>query len=325
MIPNNFKSQEEYDFPNIVNVAVLRGSCPCECVHCPVGSTKKSERHERFGSTCIDLILFKKIVDQMKPFKHSILRIHAVGEPLLWDDLEKALTYAKLNGIKTWIFTSLITNKKNQLDTIANYSSIIEVSVNSIDKEEYKITKGVDAFDLVKDNISYISKIIKKFDLKTRVIASRVQTEDQGYDSKFVEYWKSSGLVDDSFIRSYHSYNGVIKDKGNKEIRDVLPCQVHWARFNIDTSGKAVICFNELFKGKEVNENVVLGDLKNESIQDIWHGKKLSCIRQAQIEGNYSKVDFTKELPCLKCKYCQPIGAKRITSEYQVKQVLAKC
>ena len=49
MLPKGFKSKQEYDFPNIINVCVYIGECSANCRHCPVGSTPKGQRIERFG------------------------------------------------------------------------------------------------------------------------------------------------------------------------------------------------------------------------------------------------------------------------------------
>ncbi|HLP60104.1 MAG TPA: hypothetical protein VK186_14790, partial [Candidatus Deferrimicrobium sp.] len=78
-----FESQRQYSFPNIVNVCVLRGNCPCRCVHCPVGITPPGERTEKFGDTSISLALFRKVVLEMSAYPHAALRIHGVGDPIL--------------------------------------------------------------------------------------------------------------------------------------------------------------------------------------------------------------------------------------------------
>jgi len=320
-LPSGFKTQEEYNFPNIVNVCVLRGSCTGKCVHCPLGLTNISQRKNRFGDKMMSLELFKKIIDQMAKFKHSTLRLHSVGEPTLWKNLEEALSYAKGKSVRVWIFTNAITKNKNLLKCLIENCAIVEVSINSFDKDNYLSTKGVDAFELVKKNVEYLHKLISENKLKTRLITSRVESEDKEYDRKFVEYWKSSGLVSDSFVRSYHSYNSLIDDKIKEAREEIIACSVYWTRFNIDTDGKAVICFNELFRGPSPDETLVIGDVNITSIKDIWQGEKLSLIRKAQLERDYSMITFTKCLPCMKCRYCQPLDTKRQTSEFQIKQL----
>ncbi|MDD4353971.1 MAG: radical SAM protein [Candidatus Nanoarchaeia archaeon] len=319
-IPQGFKTIEEYNFPNIVNVCVLKGTCPCKCIHCPVGLLPAQERKTVFGEGTISMVLFKKIVDEMKNFKNSALRLHSVGEPLVWEEIIEALKYSRQNGVKTWLFTSLVTDNKKLIEGLASYCDIIEVSVNGFDSENYRNLKGIDAFELVYENMKHLSNYIKNNNLSSRILASRVESEDKDYDKSFLDFWKSSGLVNDCFIRSFHDYNGAIKGLTN-EARKIVPCHVHWSRFNIDMNGRAIICFNELFKQGGCDESLVLGDVSKDSIQNIWKSEKLSLIRRAQVEDNYDLIKFTAKLPCVDCKYCQPLDTKMVTSEYQIKKL----
>ncbi|MCX6803736.1 MAG: SPASM domain-containing protein [Candidatus Diapherotrites archaeon] len=320
-VKRGFVSKEQFEFPSIINVCVLRGSCPCECIHCPVGLTPKEKRGDFFGNETINIELFKKIVDEIKNYSSSVLRIHAVGEPLLWNRLEEALKYSKLRKVKTWIFTSAATKNNLLLEILAKNCSIIEVSINSFDSENYKNTKGIDEFNLIKKNLKFLSDYKNKNRFHCKILVSRVQSKDKEYDESFVEYWKKSGLVNDAFVRSYHDYNHAISNKFDTQIRENVPCLVHWARFNVDCSGEVVICFNELFKGKKVKPEFIIGDLNKDSIKEIWQGKRLEQIREAQLVSDYGRLSLGCKLPCESCTCCQPLNTTRTTSENQIKDL----
>gem|GEM_PF-1000516 len=312
-----FASHDALEFPAFVNLCVIRGSCPCSCIHCPVGSLSDKGREKTFGKTTISMKLFQKIVDEMASFPLSTLRIHGVGEPILWRSLPEALQYARNNNVLTWLFTCLVTGDSSLLMNLARNCNIIEISINSCDPEDYKKTKGIDAFHGVVDNIKVLRRTIEREDLPTRMVVSRVQSEDDEYDSSFLNYWKSTGLVNDAFIRTYHDYNHLIPSRvAAKKKAD--QCLVHWARFNIDCSGKAIVCFNELFKS-ELNPDLILGDVRCQRIRDIWRCNKLNALRRAQIRADYSQLDFADQLPCLNCTSCQPLGGEKPTSETQVR------
>lgn len=318
-----FESQDRFSFPNIVNLCVIRGSCPCQCIHCPVGITPKNQRFERFGKSTISTRLFRKIVREMAGFPHASLRIHGVGEPILWKELANALQFTKKNNVRTWLFTSLVTDDISLLEKLAQYCDIIEISINSFDENDYRKTKRIDAFSQVKHNIEILRNTHKQKRFSSRIIVSRVESEDKSYDSDFVCFWKSSGLVDDAFIRTYHDYNALLDNKFAGKRTEIIPCLVHWSRFNIDCDGTVVICFNELFKGIHPGESLVLGDTRNRSIEEIWHGEKLNLVRRAQREKDYSIVTFTDRLPCIGCSSCQSLLQKeKPTSEFQVKAFL---
>lgn len=320
-----FESLRQYSFPNIVNVCVIRGDCPCHCVHCPVGSTPPIDRHTRFGKSVISFQLFKKIVHEMSVFHHSTLRIHGVGEPIRWEKLSHALRFASEHNVRTWLFTCLLTEDISLLEELAEYCNIIEISINSFDKGEYKRTKGIDAFPTVKKNIELLRTFIKSKNLPTRIIVSRVESKDKQYDSNFVRYWKGRNLADDAFIRTYHDYNALLNNKFNRKRQEIISCLVHWNRFNIDYDGTAVLCFNELFKGKHPDKTLVLGNIENQTISEIWHCEKLNLVRGAQIEKDYSIVKFTDELPCINCSSCQLLRQEgRPTSENQIESLMKR-
>lgn len=320
-----FESRRQYMFPNIVNLCVLRGLCGCNCVHCPVGRLTARERLERFGNAAIGFDLFKKIVDEMSAFDHTTLRIHAVGEPVLWADLPDALRFASERGVRTWLFTALVTEDATLLEAMARYCDILEISLNAKDEKEYERTKGIDAYERVTGNIERLRHISESEGLSPRIVVSRVESEDKEYDAAFVDYWRESGWVDDAFVRTYHDYNTLLENRFSREREEIIPCLVHWSRFNIDCDGSAVLCFNELFKGKRAAEGMILGNLGTESIADIWHGEKLNMVRLAQLNGDYSIVTFTEGLPCEGCSSCQSLYDKsKPTSEHQVASIEGK-
>lgn len=319
-LPEGFSSEEQYQFPTIINVCIFKGACTANCIHCPVGITEIKDRPHKFGSDSMKLDLFKKIADEISLYPNSTLRIHSVGEPLMWDELEQAVDYAHSKGIITWIFTNAVTKDKKLLETVLLKCTIVEVSVNSFEPIEYKETKGVNSFELVKENIGYMHNFIKDNKLNTRLLLSRVESDDKEYDQQFISYWNATGFAADVFVRSYHSYNSLIEDKikGNK----IVACNVHWGRFNVDTNGEVIVCYNELFKGPSMDRSLVLGDLKKQTIQEVWHGDKLAKIRQSQIEGKPELVDFTENLPCNNCTYCQPLFSDAVKSENQIMSII---
>ncbi len=322
-----FQSQQQFSFPNIVNLCVLRGTCPCRCVHCPVGITPVKERSAKFGKALISTGLFKKVVREMSGFPHSTLRIHGVGEPISWKELPAMLRFASKHRVRTWLFTSLAIDDLSLMEELARYCDIIEISVNSFDENDYKKTKRINTFSLVKHNIEMLRKTCKQKNFSARIIVSRVESTDKQYDADFVTYWKTktSHLVDDAFIRTYHDYNALLDNKFGGKPGEIVPCLVHWSRFNIDCDGTVVLCFNELFKGKNPVQSLVLGKVETQAISEIWHCDRLNLVRKAQLEKDYSMVNFSGNLPCKDCFSCQSMTQKqRPTSEHQVKQLKKK-
>lgn len=315
-----FRTQEACEFPPIVNVEVYHGDCPCRCVHCPVGIARSRNRVADPGPVGMELALFEKILREMASHSHTMLRIHSTGEPLLWRDLPEALHLLAGTPVGAWIFTSGVTGDKSILEVVCSATRIVEVSINSITPGDYRATKGIDAFEQVVKNMRHMRDVIASKGLGTRLLASRVESSDRRADEEFVRYWKASGLVHDAFVRSYHSYNGLLEepDRG-RPLRRREPCLVHWARFNIGVRGHAVVCFNELFK-ETLPPGVVLGDLHEQTIADLWHGTRLTEIRRSELSDDHATGSGGDALPCKDCRFCQPLTGARQTSEHQIRQ-----
>jgi MoaA/NifB/PqqE/SkfB family radical SAM enzyme len=320
-----FESPEQYQFPAIVNLCVIRGACPCRCIHCPVGITPVSDRKARFGKSVIPFRLFKRIIREMSAFSHSTLRIHGVGEPILWKNIVEAIRYADSHRVRTWLFTSLVTEDLSLLNELATHCTIIEISINSCDRADYIKTKGIDAFPLVKRNIERLRTSAGSGRTEPRVIVSRVESDDKYRDSAFISYWKASHFTDDAFVRTYHDYNAILRTSKHQRSLEPLSCLVHWNRFNIDCDGNVVLCFNELFRGKHPDNSLILGNVRDQTIQEIWHDENLNTLRRAQLVNDYSMVKFTDKLPCPACSSCQPLRQEgRDTSEHQIEYLMEK-
>jgi hypothetical protein len=264
--------------------------------------------------------LYEKIVDEISLHPASTLRVHSVGEPLDWEGIAQALRYSHDKGVRSWLFTCGITQDRRLLDAVCAHTDIVEVSVNSSTKEDYVATKGVDAFGRVVENIRHMHSL-KNADRPFRLIVSRVESSDRRADAEFVRYWKATNLVDDAFVRTYHTYNDLLPGMPEgQEVGRHEPCLVHWARFNVSVGGYAVVCFNELFK-EQLDPALVYGDLNTQSIAEIWHGRKLTAIRRAELTGDYSVLPCADVLPCRECLSCQPLFGNRQTSEHQIGQI----
>jgi MoaA/NifB/PqqE/SkfB family radical SAM enzyme len=271
----------------------------------------------------MDLVLFDKIVKELENYPDSVLRIHSVGEPLLWSDLGNALDLIKKLHNRSWIFSCAITGDTSILKKLCENLGIIEVSVNSINPTDYIKTKGVDLFDHVVRNIRFMSGYIKSNNLSARLIVSRVESENEELDKEFIKFWKESGFVDDAFIRSFHSYNNLIINSQPQSLPfKKFPCLVHWSRFNIGYNGNAIVCFNELFK-RGYNEHLVYGNINEISIKELWDGDKINSIRKAELNSDYTLLSFSGDIPCRNCVYCQSIYGNEQTSEFQTCQIIS--
>jgi len=278
--------------PSIINLGIIRGVCPCNCVHCPVGITKKSLRKSVFGHSEMDTDVFHLFCKEVKNYNTTV-RLHGVGEPTLHSKFIDILDTINVLNLKKkfWLFTCGIFSQRLLLKLIESIG-IIEVSINSIDSVDYLQTKGINKFDEVVYNISLMQELIKRKNLDSRIVLTRVQS-DSTLDKEFIKYWSERKF--ECFVRSYHSYSGLLECNNvyTREILPVLPkCLVPWKRFNLDGTIAehklvAVSCFNFLFENPiDFNTKSIVGEFPENSLIELWNSLHFNELRK-MLDNNY--------------------------------------
>ena len=83
-------------------------------------------------------------------------------------------------------------------------------------------------------------------------------------------------------------------DVGSNRIGNYLrkkrhPCYELWKRVTILYDGRVVPCCFD-FDGE-----LVLGDLKEQSLKEIWNGKKMKNLRRLHLEGKINPINLCRE------------------------------
>jgi sulfatase maturation enzyme AslB (radical SAM superfamily) len=84
----------------------------------------------------------------------------------------------------------------------------------------------------------------------------------------------------------------IYKDKRTKSFRP--PCGALWRTPNIASNGDVVPCC------RDIDLAMVLGNVRNQSLYDVWYGDKITELRLAHIKGELT-VTFEKFLTCTNC------------------------
>ena len=98
------------------------------------------------------------------------------------------------------------------------------------------------------------------------------------------------------FVEPTHNWSGEFADRriedNNYEIkkarRRYFPCSHLWSSMVIRWNGDVVPCCRDLLSG------IVLGNVNDESLSDIWNGKNLIALRKKQKEFRYHEIPICK-------------------------------
>ncbi|MCX6750918.1 MAG: SPASM domain-containing protein [Candidatus Pacearchaeota archaeon] len=118
-----------------------------------------------------------------------------------------------------------------------------------------------------------------------------VELEENKREIKqFYSEWKNK--VDSINIINMGNWANEIEKEGTKESfhfnRNIKrkPCFLIWKKMVVDWNGDVVLCCDDW------NHSTILGNLKRQTIEEIWKGEKLKKIKEAHIKGEFYKVSL---------------------------------
>ncbi len=140
--------------------------CNLGCPLCPTG-LKASDRKKGV----LGFEKFKKIVDEVKEFCIEI-HLYNWGEPTLNKELTKMIGYANSVGIWSRISSNLsLKFKENYLDEFVKSGlSLLHVDIDGLDQDVYEKYRRKGNLKTVFANLEEITKLKKKYNLKTPII-----------------------------------------------------------------------------------------------------------------------------------------------------------
>lgn len=271
--------------------------CPSKCIFCPNKKIKRTKQ-------TMSMELFEKICKDYYSIGGGTIGISSMQSDIFSDDLLlDRLEILKKYKDKFYVYTTtnLVSAAKFSDDEIKEYLKLfnyIEISIGGVEKEEYKIMYGVDAFNVVKEQLNRFFRIIKENNLNIDVdIAIRTYQADKITNSQ--EFKELENLfpihqVKDSFFSWYGNINQNELPEGAKlEISDNSnqnkDCVVPFATLSINYDGKVVGCGCIDWEGK-----YIVGNTNNQTINEIWQDKISKDFRMGFSNNN---------IPSL-CKEC---------------------
>jgi len=275
-------------YPMAVDIGVTN-YCNASCIMCPHSKLTKMG--------IMDMKLFKKIIDNCKKLGIFSVLLSFFGEPLIDKELIKKIKYAKSKQMKVAFYSnaSLLTKKWAE-DLIMAGLDGSTISFDGNSKETYeKIRKNLN-FEIVRENIRNLIKIRKKLNKKNpQIKLVLVELNENKKEIKdFYREWK--GKVDGINIINMRNWanEADVSKMGTKESfhfkKDLkrYPCALIWHKMVVDWNGDVVLCCDDW------NHSTVLGNLKTQSIEEVWNGKRIRKIKEYHLSGQFDKIPLCK-------------------------------
>ena len=236
--------------------------------------------------------LYKKIIDECAIHNVYSIKLSWRGEPLMNPHLFEMVAYAKQKGIKDVAFLTNVEKFDDEKIKSLMSSGVdwISCSVDGL-YEVYNKIRYPAKFEEIVEKVRKIKIAREQLSLpipliRVQTIFSAIRNDPSGFKKFWAPYADRINFIADQ-IRQLH----------NKDIPiDVdYICQSPWQRICIDYEGRVAQCHADYL------EENILGDVKTQSIYEIWHGEAFKNVRLLQ---------KTKQLHKLKpCRTCSDRGA----------------
>lgn len=273
-------------FPLHVDIEVT-DACNLRCIMCVHGKKKPPK------TGFIDFEFAKNLVRQVAEAGGYSIKFNWRGEPSLYKELPYLIAYSKEQGIReVQINTNGLPFTKKSIEEIitAGLDRVI-FSVDGNSAETYEGIRVGGQFQKLVDNIEYFIAIRKRLQSITpfiRVQMVRMKSNQHEVEG-FVARWR--GRVDDIRISDVTNRGqGNQLNVGDQIAAGRRRCPQPWQRLVVSREGLVLPCCSDWHCA------MIIGDAKEASLWDIWHGKKM---------GQFRKMVFSKRLddfnPCRSC------------------------
>lgn len=285
------------EFPQEIHLE-SSSRCNCHCLMCP-----RDKMQRELGE--LDKELFIKAVEETADYEMDFIMLHLNGEPLLLDidELIWRINYARECNPKTkqiLFFTNgALLDRDKAWAILHSKLDLIMFSIHGGNKEDYeKVMRGL-KWETTVENIRYLitvrNKLGSKLIIQTAIIP---QEANKGSVKEYFEMFHLLG-VDHVAGSGVNNIGGLIDadnmklttQRDDKEAID-LPCWKIFLDLSVMSDGRACVC------AQDVVGALPVGDLKTETLKEIWQGKVMSGIREKFIYGKKNEIPF-----CDKCDY----------------------
>lgn len=275
------------NFPRVIEFQ-LHNCCNANCIICPY---KELDSEKRF----MDLNLFRKLISEIGD-REILLIPYLNNEPFL--DTEFCEKIEEINRVcpncKVEISTNISKLTKKNIEKMKKMKiSDFRISFFGYKRETYqKIMPGLD-YDMSWHNLKMFleSGLKNKIDSisVTMIEHEAVQKEEFDLMSEFCKEngirFNRWGYLDRAGNNSYY--------KNESEQGDIIGCEQNrpYERMHIMSDGSVILCCQDW------REEVVLGNIRDNTILEIWNSEKYKEVRDAIYHCNSEGIEL-----CKKCK-----------------------
>lgn len=274
-------------FPPVISIETTN-FCNARCSICPYPSMKRKKGFMKPQ-------VFEKIANELKTHRKHIQTVFlsGFGEALTDKRLEHFIKILKEYKIRQ---TAIVTNasllsKERAIKLTEAGLDELHISIDGGDKETYNaIRKGL-SFEKVYNNLKALSTLKRKPEIFLKLVLTRKNKSSVNQFRK-----RFSQLADRIFIRFFQDWHGGVEKEQvytpHKNVNPFHPCIYLFKTINIYFDGTVPLCC------LDYEAQVKMGNILENSIEDIWHGKMFNFYRRMHLRKKRNSLTL-----CSTCNY----------------------
>ena len=288
------KAELEPDFPPQIDFE-LSTTCNYFCPMCPAELRAPGSKMK-----CMDYSLYTKVLSD--GFKNGLksVELNYVNEPLMLRDIARFISYAREAGALDVLLNSngsLLTEEMSEKIISAGLTKL-SISLEAVTEATYGKIRYGGNFGKVVNNVLKFIEIRKAMGkrlplLKLTYLMTKVNVHE--FD-EYIEYWK-----DKADLISIQNLTNPLEGERRQKLEDLFAidgikldsdeafkCVLPLQRMVVRHDGTVLACCH--FRGI----GLVLGNVKEQNIVDIYHSGFAARIRRLLMAGEYAKIPVCK-------------------------------
>jgi radical SAM protein with 4Fe4S-binding SPASM domain len=252
--------------------------------------------------------VFKKVIDQLEPFSSTqldkweqfvtqkygihknemhenhyfhyviprVIVLHGYGDPLLDKNMPQYVRWMTDKGLESYFSCNPANiNMDRTIETFENGLGFVKYSIESVDDLRHKEVRGqASNFTESYKNILKLLDLKAQRNYKTTIVITMInlnKTWQQDEYQRLVEAFKGCDVY--IYLKSQDQMWYEDNKQQTQSIHWLEFCQFPWSSMTVKSNGECAECVEDF------NNEIVLGDIRHESLHDIWNGAKYRRFR----------------------------------------------
>ena len=262
--------------------------CNLRCVMCHFHG-EGARRVRSLGDMSSDL--WGKILKELaQSGSHHTLITHGAGEPLLYPRLFELLAAAKaLPNLTVGFMTNVMLLTPDVSREIMRLGvDWLAFSVDGVEPESHARYRRGSDLEVIEKHLSYLIHLKKKQGKNIPVLSFNMvclpEIADQ--EEQYVARWLPHAV---------HVMISKYRPVGSKRLTAAklpssrFPCPNIFRQMVVGWNGEVALCC------EDIHAEVKLGDLKTQTLDEVWNGERLREIREIHKLGLYEQIPFCKD------------------------------